>query len=90
MRWIGCVAIRESTSRNQANGSTAFLLHVAMKLSNTAAVLPPQSLPKNAQLPAQGRCRGWPAPSRRYRSPDRRLPESASAPPTVRRPGRFR
>ena len=34
---IGCVAIRESTSRNQPNGSTAFRLHVAMKLSNTAA-----------------------------------------------------
>jgi hypothetical protein len=46
-----CVAMRESTARNQANGSTALHLHMAMKLSSTAAVLPPLSLPKNVQLP---------------------------------------
>src|SRR5437016_1837356 len=51
IRLIGCVATRESTSRNQANGSTAFRLHIAIKLSRTAAVLPPLSLPKNVQLP---------------------------------------
>ena len=43
--------MRESTSRNQANGSTAFRLHVAMKVSSTAAVLPRLSLPKKVQLP---------------------------------------
>jgi hypothetical protein len=46
-----CSGMRESTSRNQANGSTPFRLHMAMKLSSTAAVLPPLSLPKNIQLP---------------------------------------
>jgi len=50
MRWIGCAAIRDSTSRNQANGSTAFRLHIAMKLSNTAALLPALSLPKKVQF----------------------------------------
>lgn len=43
--------MRESTSRNQANGSTRLCLQQAMKLINTAAVLPPESLPKNVQLP---------------------------------------
>ena len=43
--------MRESTSRNQANGSTPHRLQEAMKLRNTAAVLPPLSLPKNVQLP---------------------------------------
>jgi hypothetical protein len=43
--------MRDNTSRNQANGSTAQRLHVAMKFINTAAVLPPLSLPKNVQLP---------------------------------------
>jgi hypothetical protein len=33
--------MRESTSRNQANGSTRLRLHMAMKLINMAAVLPP-------------------------------------------------
>ncbi len=43
--------MRLSTSRNHANGSTAFRLHIAMKLNSTAAVLPPLSLPKNVQFP---------------------------------------
>jgi hypothetical protein len=43
--------MRESTSWNQANGSTPHRLQEAMKLRNTAAVLPPPSLPKNVQLP---------------------------------------
>ena len=43
--------MRESTSRNQANGSTPHRLQEAMKLRNTAAVLPPPSLPKKVQLP---------------------------------------
>jgi hypothetical protein len=43
--------MRESTSRNQANGSTPHRLQEAMKLRNTAAVLPPRSLPKKVQLP---------------------------------------
>ncbi len=43
--------MRVSTSRNQAKGSTALRLHIAMKLNSTAAVLPPLSLPKNVQLP---------------------------------------
>src|SRR5436853_4986988 len=42
--------MRDRTSRNQANGSTVFRLHISMKLSNTAAVLPPLSLPKNVQF----------------------------------------
>jgi hypothetical protein len=40
----------ESTSRNQATGSTPGRLQEAMKLRNTAAVLPPPSLPKTVQL----------------------------------------
>jgi hypothetical protein len=47
MEWAG---MRESTSWNQANGSTPHRLQEAMKLRNTAAVLPPPSLPKNVQL----------------------------------------
>ena len=43
--------MRESTSRNQENGSTPQRLQEAMKLRNTAAVLPPVSLPKKVQLP---------------------------------------
>src|SRR6266852_5925113 len=43
--------MRESTSRNQANGSIADRLQEAIKLRSTAAVLPPLSLPKNVQLP---------------------------------------
>ena len=46
-----CAGTRDSTSRNQANGSTPHPLQEAMKLRNTAAVLPPPSLPKNIQLP---------------------------------------
>jgi hypothetical protein len=46
-----CTGIRESTSRNQVNGSTPHRLQEAMKLRNTAAVLPPPSLPKKVQLP---------------------------------------
>ena len=43
--------MRESTSWNQVNGSTPHRLQEAMKLRNTAAVLPPPSLPKKVQLP---------------------------------------
>jgi hypothetical protein len=43
-----CAGMRESTSRNQANGSTPHRLQEAMKLRNTAAVLSPPSL--NLQL----------------------------------------
>ena len=43
--------MRESTSQNQANGSTRQRLQVATTLNRTAAVLPPLSLPKNVQLP---------------------------------------
>ena len=43
--------MRESTSRNQVNGSTPERLQDAIKLRNTAAVLPPWSLPKNVQFP---------------------------------------
>jgi hypothetical protein len=43
--------MRESTSRNQANGSIPERLQEAIRLRNTAAVLPPPSLPKNVQLP---------------------------------------
>ena len=50
--------MRESTSRNQANGSTAHRLQDATKLRSTAAVLPPLSLPKNVELPRPARCRG--------------------------------
>ena len=46
-----CDGIRESTSWNQANGSTPHRLQEAMKLRNTAAVLPPPSLPKKVQVP---------------------------------------
>jgi hypothetical protein len=46
-----CAGMRESTSQNQANGSAPDRLQEAMKLHNTAAVLPPASLPKNVQLP---------------------------------------
>jgi hypothetical protein len=42
-----CAGMRESTSQNHANVSTPHRLQVAMKLRNTAAVLPPPSLPKN-------------------------------------------
>ena len=50
--------MRESTSWNQANGSTPHRLQEAMKLRNTAAVLPPLSLPKNVQLPRTRAHRG--------------------------------
>ena len=43
--------MRESTSLNQANGSTPHRLQEAMKLRSTAAVLPPLSLPKKVQFP---------------------------------------
>ena len=45
-----CSAIRESTSRNQANGSTFTNSQDVTKLRNTAAVLPPRSAPKKLQL----------------------------------------
>ena len=47
---MGWEAIRESTSWNQANGSTFTSSQEATKLRSTAAVLPPRSLPKNVQL----------------------------------------
>jgi hypothetical protein len=43
--------MRDSTSSIQANGSTLQRLQEPMKLRNTAAVLPPPSLPKKVQLP---------------------------------------
>jgi hypothetical protein len=42
--------MRESTSWNQANGSTFASSHEATKLRRTAIVLPPRSLPTNVQL----------------------------------------
>ncbi|HUE02923.1 MAG TPA: hypothetical protein VMR62_25370 [Bryobacteraceae bacterium] len=50
MRLIGWEAIRDSTSLNQANGSTPTRWQEATKLRKTAAVLPPWSLPKKVQL----------------------------------------
>jgi len=50
MRLIGWEPMRESASLNQANGSTPARWQEAMKLRNTAAVLPPWSLPKKVQL----------------------------------------
>ena len=50
MRLIGWELMRESTSLNQAKGSTPARWQEATKLRNTAAVLPPWSLPKNVQL----------------------------------------
>jgi hypothetical protein len=44
--------MRESTSWNQAKGSTRQRLQLAMKLINTAAVLPPSSLPKERPVRA--------------------------------------
>jgi hypothetical protein len=44
--------MRESTSWNQANGSTPHRLQEAMKLRNIAAVLPPPSLPKKCPVAA--------------------------------------
>ena len=73
--------MRDSTSRNQANGSTAFRLHIAMKLIKMAAVLPPASLPKNVQLPrpmAMSRLARSVAPLSISRSPSFRKRVSAS------------
>ncbi len=50
MRLIGYGPMRESTSLNQANGSTPARWQEATKLRNTAAVFPPRSLPKKVQL----------------------------------------
>ena len=47
---MGNSAIRESTSRNQANGSIFTSSQEVTKLRSTAAVLPPRSLPKKVQL----------------------------------------
>src|SRR5579871_1134360 len=49
-RVMGCEAIRDNTSLNQANGSTFTSSQEATKLLSTAAVLPPRSLPRNVQL----------------------------------------
>ncbi len=73
--------MRESTSRNQANGSTELRLHMATKLSSTAAVFPPLSLPKNVQLPrprAISRLARSVAPLSISRSPSERKRVSAS------------
>jgi hypothetical protein len=43
--------MRESTSQNQANGSTRFRLKDALKLHSTAAVFPHLSPPKNVATP---------------------------------------
>src|SRR5215475_9389592 len=77
-----CAGIRESTSRNQANGSMPHRLQEAMKLRNTAAVLPPPSLPKKVQLPRPSAISGLARSVARCRFPTRRLRESALAPPT--------
>jgi hypothetical protein len=42
--------MRESASGNQANGFARLRLQDAIKLRSTAAVFPPLSLPKKAQL----------------------------------------
>ena len=47
---MGNSAMRESTSRNQANGSTFTSSQEVTKLRSAAAVLPPRSLPKKIQL----------------------------------------
>ena len=48
---MGWSAMRDdSTSRNQANGSTFASSQEVTKLRSTAAVRPPRSLPKNVQL----------------------------------------
>jgi hypothetical protein len=45
----------------RANGSTALRLHMATKLSGTAAVLPPRSLLKNVPFCVRSARPGWPA-----------------------------
>ena len=80
-RLTGYVEMRESTSRNQANGSTPQRLQDAMKLINTAAVVPPLSLPKNVQFPrptAIARLTRSVAPLSISRSPSCRKRVSAS------------
>jgi hypothetical protein len=47
---MGCSGMRESTSQNQAKGSTLTNSQEATKLRRTAAVRPPRSLPKKFQL----------------------------------------
>jgi len=68
--------MRESTSWNQANGSTPDRLQEAIKLRNTgcrlAAAIAAEESPV-CRGPA--RYRGWPVPWRRYQSPTRRSPE---------------
>ena len=49
-RVMGCAAMRERTSRSQVKESMPAHLHVATKLRNTAAVLPPWSVPKKIRL----------------------------------------
>ena len=73
--------MRESTSRNQANGSTPHRLQEAMKLRSTAAVVPPLSLPKKVQLPrpsAMSRLARSVAPLSISSSPSSRKRASAS------------
>src|SRR5579864_7806412 len=80
-RVMECAGIRDSTSLNQANGSTPHLLQEATKLRSTAAVLPPLSLPKNVQLPrpsAMSRLARSVAPLSISNSPSSRKRVSAS------------
>jgi hypothetical protein len=52
--------MRESTSRNHANGSTPLRLHEVIKVRRIAAVLPPASLPKKClQLQRKVHLRGY-------------------------------
>ena len=49
--WLtGVAAIRVSTSRRYANGSTLCRWQVAMRLKRTAAVFPPLSEPQKSQF----------------------------------------
>ena len=76
-----CAGVRESTLRNQANGSTPHRLPEAKKLCNTAAVLLPPSLPKKVQLPrpsAMSRLARSVAPLSISNSPSSRKRVSAS------------
>jgi len=77
-----CAGIRESTSRNQANGSTPHRLQEAMKLRNTAALLPAIIAAKNVQLPRPRAISRLARSVRRCQSPTRRIPEGPLALPT--------
>ena len=53
MRLIGWEVTRDSTSRNQAKGSAPDRWQEATKVRETAAVLPPWSLPKEGPMRRQ-------------------------------------